>query len=188
MEESAETKHEFCNGQIIDMAGATVDHVGVSTNFIIELGNRLKGKPCNAYGSDLRVRVNESGNYCYPDVTVICGPIEYAHPDRRTTVINPQVVIAVASPSTEARDLGEKFDDYRQIDSLKEYFLVSQDRARVQSFYRQENGVWAFGPSFTDLNQSVIFRTLGLQIPMSDIYAGVTLVTLLPSPPATKEA
>jgi Uma2 family endonuclease len=185
MEEAAETKHEFWNGTIIDMAGSTTDHVSIATNLSSELSIRLKGKPCRAYNSDLRVRINESGNYCYPDVTVICGPVEYAHPDRRTTITNPQVVIEVASPSTEARDLGEKFDDYRQIDSLKEYFLVSQDRARVQSFYRQENRVWAFGPSCTDLNQAVVFRTLGAQIPMSEIYAGVRL---LPLPTTRNEA
>jgi Uma2 family endonuclease len=175
MEEAAETKHEFWNGQIIDMAGATVDHVTVATNFIIELGNRLKGKPCKAYNSDLRVRVKESGNYCYPDVTVVCGPVEYARPDRRTTITNPQVLIEVASPSTEARDIGEKFDDYREITSLQEYFLVSQDRTRVQSFYRQSDGVWAFGPSYTGLNQVVKFRSLAVEIPMTEIYAGVEL-------------
>jgi Uma2 family endonuclease len=114
MEEAAETDHEFWNGQIIDMAGAT-------------------------------------------------------------TITNPQVVIKVGSPSTEARDICEKFDDYRQIPSLQEYFRVSQDRARVQSFYRQSDGVWALGPSYTNLNQSVKFRSLGVEIPLVDIYAGVEL-------------
>jgi len=182
MEEAAETKHEFWNGQIIDMAGATVVHVEISTNLIRHLGNRLQGKPCKPYNSDLRVRINESGHYCYPDVTVVCGPVEYARPDRRTTIVNPQVVIEVASPSSEARDIGEKFDDYRQVPSLQEYFLVSQDRARVQSFYRQSDGVWAFGPSYTDLKQSVKFRSLGIEIPLADIYAGVEL------PPAEKKS
>jgi len=119
--------------------------------------------------------VKESGNCCYPDVTVVCGPVEYARPDRRTTIINPQVVIEVASPSTEARDIGEKFDDYRQIPSLQEYFLVSQDRLRVQGFYRQNDGVWAFGPSYTEVSQSVKFRSLAVEIPMVEIYAGVEL-------------
>jgi Uma2 family endonuclease len=175
MEEAAETKHEFWYGTIIDMAGATVDHVEINANLIRHLGNALQGKHCRAYGSDLRVRINESGNYCYPDLTVVCGPVEYAHPDRRTTIVNPQVIIEVASPSTQTRDLGEKFDDYRQIESLKEYFLVSQNRARVQSLYRQVDGVWAFGPSYTQRNQLIDFRSLGVQIPLADVYAGVEL-------------
>jgi Uma2 family endonuclease len=182
MEEAAETKHEFWNGTIIDMAGATTAHVRICTNLIIGLGNRLDGKPCAPYGSDLRVRVKETGNYCYPDVTVICGPPEYAHPNRLTTVINPQVVLEVASPSTETRDREEKFDDYRLIPSLQEYFLVSQDRSRVQSFYRQDNGVWAFGPSYTESSQSVKFRSLGIEIPVADIYASVQFPPTPPKP------
>jgi len=184
MEEAAETRHEFWNGTIIDMAGSTTEHAAIATNLIVELGSRLKGKPCKPYGSDLRVRVDETGNYCYPDVTVICGPIEYARPDRRTVITNPQVVVEVASPSTEARDIGEKFDDYRQIPSLQEYFMVSQDRPRVQSFYRQSDGVWAFGPSYVAMNQAVKFRTLGFEIPMTEIYAGVEFP---PAPVRTPE-
>jgi Uma2 family endonuclease len=90
----------------------------------------------------------------------------------------------VASPSSEARDIGEKFDDYRQIPSLQEYFLVSQDRARVQSFYRQTDGVWAFGPSYVAMNQAVKFRTLGCEIPLTEIYAGVEFP---PAPVRTPE-
>ena len=133
----------------------------------------MEGKPCRSYNSDLRVRVNESGNYCYPDVTVVCGAVEFARPDRRTTITNPQVVIEVASPSTEAREREDKFDDYRQIESLLEYFLVSQDRIRVQSFFRQENGIWAFGPSYTQASQFVKFRPLDIEISVAEIYAGV---------------
>jgi len=177
MEEEADTKHEFWNGSIIDRVGATVVHVEISTNLTRHLGNRLQGKPCKPYNSDLRVRLNESGHYCYPDVTVVCGPVEYARPDRRTTITNPQVVIEVTSPSTEARNIGEKFDDYRRIPSLQEYFLVSQDRARVQAFYRQSDGVWAFGPSYTELNQTVKFRSLGIEIPLTEIYAGMEFPT-----------
>ena len=178
-EEEAETKHEFWNGTIIDMAGAAFDHVVISTNLTTELSVRLKGRPCRPFNSDLRVRVKESGNYCYPDVTVVCGQVEFAHPDRRTTIVNPQVVIEVASPSTEARDLGVKFDDYRQIPSLQEYFLISQDRPRVQSFYRQSDGVWAFGPSSTQMNQAMKFRSLDIEISLTDVYAGVQLPVLV---------
>ena len=175
MEEAAETKHEFWYGQIIDMVGATTDHVRIATRLSRHIGNRLEGTPCESLSSDLRVRINESGNYCYPDVTVVCGPIKYAHPTRRTTIVNPQVIIEVASPSTAARDRGEKFDDYREIESLREYILVSQDQLRVQTFYRQSDGVWAFGPSYSDLNQAVKFRSLGIEIPLKEIYAGIQL-------------
>ena len=125
------------------MAGSTTDHAQISMNIGAELHLRLKGKPCVAFTSDLRVRVQETGRYCYPDVTVICGPVEYALPNRKTTITNPQVIIEVISPSTETRDRGEKFDDYRRLASLQEYFLVLQDKAHVQSFLPP--GRWGLG-------------------------------------------
>ncbi len=172
-EEAAEIKHEFWSGTIIDMAGSTAEHSAISTNLTTELSIRLKVKSCKAYNSVLRVRIDDIGHYCYPDATVACGPLEYAQPNRRTTITNPTVIIEVASPFTETRDAGEKFDDYRQILSLQEYVLVSQDRARVQSFYRQSDGVWAFGPSYVAMNQAVKFRSLGCEIPLNEIYLGV---------------
>jgi Uma2 family endonuclease len=177
MEEGANTKHEFRNGKIIDMAGATPAHVGIATNLAIEIGVRLKGKSCRIYGTDLRVRVNKSGSYCYPDLTVVCGPLEYARPDQQMTIVNPRIVIEVTSPSTEAIDRGGKFTDYRRIDSLEEYFLVSQERAEVETFYRQPDGVWAIGPTVVGQDQSVKFRSLGIEISLSEIYAGIELPT-----------
>lgn len=175
MEESARTKHEFRHGRMIDMAGATTDHVRIATNLSRQIGNRLEGRPCEAYGSDLRVRINESGSYYYPDVTVVCGSVEYARPDRRTTIINPKVVIEVTSPSTEADDRGDKFNDYRRIGSLQEYVLISQERVQVETFHRQPEGLWVIGPTVTELNQSVKFRSLDIEISLSEIYARVEL-------------
>jgi Uma2 family endonuclease len=183
MEETAKTKHEYRNGRIIDMAGGTVDHAGIGSSILAELAIRLKGKPCRAYGSDLRVRINESGHYCYPDVTVVCGPVEFAWPDRRTTIVNPKLVIEVTSPSSEADDRGDKFNDYRRVESVEEYALVSQTRAQVETFYRQGDGIWAIGPTVSGLNQSVKFRSIGVEIPLADIYAGIEIP---PKPPQNK--
>jgi Uma2 family endonuclease len=155
---TAKTKHEFRDGKIIDMAGGISDHAGIAMNIGGKLRTRQKGTPCKPYGSDLRVRINDLGNYCYPDVTVACGPLEYDRPTTKTTATNPRVIIEVSSPSTAAEDRGDKFNDYRLIASLEEYLLVSQDRARVEIFYRQSDGIWAIGPAAVGLNQSVKFR------------------------------
>ena len=155
--EAAKSKHEFWHGTLIDMAGATTDHVRISSNLIRHLGDKLDGKPCAAYTSDLRGRIKETGDYVYPDVT---------------------------SPSTDLRDRVEKLDDYQRLESLVEYFLVSQDRARVQSFFRQGDGIWAFGPSNVDLSQTAVFRSLGLEIPLADIYAGIEFPAPQPTPAA----
>jgi Uma2 family endonuclease len=185
-EETATTKHEYRDGQVVDMAGSTFDHVAIASNLIGRLMEHLVGKPCKPYGSDLRVRVSESGNYCYPDVTVICGPPSFSHADRRTTVTNPRVIIEVTSGSTESDDRGRKFNDYRRLASLEEYILVAQDRASVETFYRQPNGVWAIGPTFAQTDASVPFRSLSIEIPLAEIYAGVEFPLAAEANPPTK--
>jgi Uma2 family endonuclease len=184
LEESAKTKHEFRHGEIIDMAGGTSDHSLVAANIIIEIGNRLKGSPCKVFGSDLRVRCDEFGHYDYPDATIVCGPLEYHQPEKRTIVTNPRVIIEVTSESSEAYDRGDKFTDYRAIDSVQEYFLVAQDRMQVESFYRQESGIWAFGPRYTRPDESVCFLSLEIKVTLAEIYAGVVLP---PEPPKPAE-
>ena len=157
------------------MAGGTSEHAAIAMNLGIEIGTRLKGGPCKVFGSDLSVRISRSGNYCYPDLMVVCGAIEYAWPDRRTTILNPRVVIEVTSPSSEAGDRCEKFSDYRHLDSLEEYVLVSQERMQLETFHRQPDGLWVIGPTVTDPGQSAKFRSLKIEIPVSDIYAGLEL-------------
>ena len=186
MEQLAETKHEYRDGQIFDMAGGTVEHAGIASNLIRHVGNRLEGKPCKAYGSDLRVRINKSGHYCYADLTIVCGPVELARPGRRTTIVNPQIVIEVTSESTETEDRSDKFTDYRRIDSLQEYILVSQHRVRVETFYRQNDGIWAIGPFFTELNQALKFRSIDVEVSLGEIYAGIEFPKPEPTPSDTE--
>jgi Uma2 family endonuclease len=174
LEEAARTRHEFRGGQIVDMAGGTLEHAGIAASIITELTVRLKGKPCKAYGSDLAVRINSIGNYFYPDVSVLCDPPIYAVPDKRTAVTNPKIVFEVTSRDSEADDRGDKFTDYRWIESLEEYILVSQQRAQVETFYRQGDGIWAIGPTFAGLDASVKLRSVSIEIPLSEIYAGIT--------------
>jgi Uma2 family endonuclease len=183
MEEAAKTRHEFRDGEIVDMAGGTEQHAAIAANLISELHARLKVKPCKPYGSDLRLRIGDSSNYVYPDVMVICGSPEFHRPPSRSTILNPRLVIEVTSASTEADDRGRKFSDYRTIDSLQEYLLVSQDRMEVETFYRQPDGIWAIGPRFTQVGQSVRLRSVEVEIPMAEIYSGIEFI-----PPPPKES
>jgi len=180
MEETSPIKHEFRNGQIVDMARGTEPHSDIAGNLIQHIRNRLKGKPCKAYGSDLRVRISESGDYCYPDVTVVCGNPEFSRPDSRVSVMNPTLVVEVTSPSTEADDRGEKFSQYRSVNSLSEYVLISSVRMQVESFYKQPDGVWAIGPTLTRIDSAVRLRSLEIDLPLADIYAQVVLPAVLP--------
>ena len=132
----AEYKSEYYKGQIYAMAGASLTHVTIVSNFTAELRQALRGGTCVAVSSDLRLRVSFAGLYTYPDVIVICGQVRYAD-DKSHTITNPTVIIEVLSPSTEAHDRGFKFAQYRKIDSLHEYVLVSQSEPRVEKFHRR---------------------------------------------------
>jgi len=162
------------------MAGGTEQHSDIAGNLLAALKDRLKGKPCRVNNSELRVRVSRAGRYCYPDVIVTCQPRVCDQPDRRVTPVNPQVVIEVLSKSTADDDRGDKFRDYIAIDSPQEYVLVAQDRPRVETFHRRaDDGVWTIGPAYEGLDATLPFPSLGVTVPLAEIYAGVDL------PPST---
>jgi Uma2 family endonuclease len=182
IDEASEIKYEFRDGEIIAMSGALFEHVQISSNLNRHLGNRLAGTLCQALNSDLRVRALRNRRYCYPDVTVVCGPPAFDPPDRRVTVVNPRVVFEVLSESTEASDRGEKFTRYRQAESLLEYVLVAQDRPQVEPFYLGTDGVWSIGQVIDGLDGVVHLRSLGIDLPLAEIYERVTFPPLPPEP------
>jgi Uma2 family endonuclease len=125
------------------------------------------------YDSNLRVRIPRTPLYTYPDVSVICGPVQFDPQDpNRTTATNPRLIIEVFSNSTEADDRGEKFRRYLSLESLQEYVLVSQVRPWVETFTRQGDGSWRFataaGPEGT-----VKLDSLEVEVPISEVYVGV---------------
>jgi Uma2 family endonuclease len=143
-EEVSEIKHEYLRGEVYAMAGGTPEHAALQAAVLIELGVALRGRPCQAYGSDLRVRVDSTDLSTYPDITVVCGSLETSIADRQAAT-NPILIVEVLSDSTEGYDRGEKFAHYRRIPSLREYVLVSQHRPRIESYYKTEQGAWMLG-------------------------------------------
>jgi Uma2 family endonuclease len=180
-ERASETRHEYSRGEIFAMAGASESHNLASGNLFVAVQLELRDKPCRAYTHDMRVFAAESRSYVYPDLVVACPPIEFKD-EKRDTLLNPHVVVEVLSPSTESYDRGRKFDFYRQSDSLRQYVLVEQDAPRVMSYIRQSDGVaWLLTP-LEGLNAVLEFPTLGLSVPLSEIYRNVQF-----PPPKTPE-
>jgi Uma2 family endonuclease len=134
-------KHEYVGGDVFAMGGASLTHSGLVANLVGELHALLRGKPCVALPSDLRVRIPSTGAYTYPDVSIVCGRPELED-SARDTLLNPTVLIEVLSPTTEAYDRGKKFEGYRSIASLRDYLLVSSTEILVEHFARQEDGAW----------------------------------------------
>lgn len=172
LERAAERKSEFLAGEMFAMAGANESHNLIATNLSRELSTQLRDRPCWVYGSDMRVKVSATGLYTYPDVTVVCGERQFEDA-RRDTLLNPTVIVEVLSSSTEAYDRGEKFAQYRQLDSLEEYLLVSQDRQRLERYVRQERGLeWLL----TEANSPQAFvhlSAIGCDLALSEVYAKV---------------
>ncbi len=185
MERDSQEKHEYRDGEIVAMAGGTYEHGQVIVNLLGELHVRLKGNPCHVHESNTRVRIARKALYCYPDITVICGPPQFDPLDTgRKTVTNPRLVIEVLSPTTEAYDRGDKFTRYREIESFQEYILVSADRAMVEGYFRQGDGTWLFTVS-AGREATARFRSIGVELPLAEIYAGVEFP---PAPPEESDA
>ena len=139
-ERTSEEKHEFYDGEVFSMTGASLKHNALVANVIRELGNAFRKRPCSAYASDLRVRT-PSELLTYPDVSALCGEPELSD-DGLDTLLNPQLLVEVLSPSTESYDRGKKFLHYRSIPTLKDYVLISQSEVLVEHFSRQEDDSW----------------------------------------------
>ena len=135
-ERKAAFRNEYLNGVIRAMSGASEAHNRITVNMILRLGNLLDDLEYSLYVGDLRVRAGAADAYLYPDVVIVRGPPRFED-DVFDTLLNPAVVIEVLSPSTEARDRGEKFAQYRQLESLHEYILISQERIHVEHYLRQ---------------------------------------------------
>ncbi|MCK6630505.1 MAG: Uma2 family endonuclease [Anaerolineae bacterium] len=171
LEEMAEYRSEYYRGEIFAMAGGSANHNRIAGNIYLELRETLKGKPCEAFITDMRLHVKKNSLYTYPDVMVVCGRIEYVK-GRTDTLTNPVVIIEVLSDSTQAYDRGAKFELYRAIESLQDYVLVDQGRVHVEYFHKLEDGRWLLA-EFNELEAVLRLEGVGVEIPLSLVYQRV---------------
>jgi Uma2 family endonuclease len=167
-ERLSETKSEYLDGGVFPMPGATVNHIQIVSNVTTELSVQLRARPCRALPSDLKVGLQDSRKFFYPDVTVVCGELQY-YDDRRDIILNPNLVVEVLSPSTEAFDRGAKFQAYRTLESLNEYILISQERPLVEQFVRDGDGRWTYRAA-TVLGSSFALPSIECTLSMNAVY------------------
>lgn len=168
LERASQTKHEYYNGEIFAMSGATKEHVLIVTNLVVELGTQLKMGPCTVYSTDLRVRVAPDGLYTYPDVIVVCDEPRFSD-EQDDTLLNPALIIEVLSESTKDYDRGGKFEQYRTIESFVEYLLIAQDRPHVEHHTRQPDGSWLLHET-NSLEDTIQLKSVPCSLRMADIY------------------
>ena len=163
-------KNEYHNGQIVAMSGANRWHNHITLDIAIHLNNQLIESKREVYASQMRVQTSPTVSYLYPDVIVACGEPRFED-DTFDTLLNPIIVIEVLSRSTAAFDRGEKFEYYKQLASLQEYILISQDRVRVESYCRQ--GTRWLHNTFDHLEESLSLASIECEVPLRAIYRRV---------------
>jgi Uma2 family endonuclease len=167
-EKSSDVKHEYDNGYIVAMVGASRSHNLIALTVASEIKQHLKGKPCRTYISDMKVRIQTQGNdlFYYPDVMVSCDeqpPSEYFENE-------PILIVEILSPTTETRDKLEKLAAYSSIQSLKEYFTIAQDKVEINRYFISEGQTLL--TQYQD-GDTVEFASIGMSIKVKDIYADV---------------
>lgn len=173
LERQAEYKSEYVNGEIFAMSGASRKHNLVAGNIVAELNRQLRGKPCEVYPSDMRVKVTATGLYTYPDVVVVWGEPKFED-EYVDTLLNPTLLVEVLSQSTERYDRIAKSSYYRTLDSLAEHLLVAQDEVRLEQYVKQADGQWLLFEC-SSLDKVVELPSISCSLALRDVYDKVSL-------------
>lgn len=171
-EEDAPRKSEYVGGEIRMMSGGTLKHSALAVNVSTQLNIALRERGCLVLSSDAKVRT-ATGSFRYPDVSVVCGDIQF-HEQNETVLTNPLVVVEVLSPSTEVTDRDEKLHEYEAIESLKSYLLVEQRMARIEQYTRMDNGQWIH-QTVQGLESTLAIPALSVTLALAEIYKGINL-------------
>jgi Uma2 family endonuclease len=172
-EKESSEKHEYFHGEVFAMAGAGVIHNKIFSNLFIALGILLKGKPCQPYGSDLRIHIPNNALFTYPDISIICGEIVTSQEDP-DSAIQPTAIFEILSPSTRSYDRGDRFNLYRDIPTLKEYVLVDSEAVGIEVFRLNQNKHWEL-EEYKVQNTMLDIHCVQISLPVHDIYYGTKL-------------
>ena len=163
-EENASLRHEYVNGYVYAMSGPSLAHVRTTSELLVAFKTHLRGKPCEAFATDAKLRISDDVVY-YPDLVVACNREEWAS----HYLCNPKLVIEVLSPSTKHIDRREKALTYRRVASIEEYALLKQDEHELTLHRRSEE--WK-PHVYTGPQAIAEFHSVALSVPLSEIYAG----------------
>lgn len=167
----AETvRSEYMKGKIIGRSGSNLSHNLITGNIVAGLYTRLGKNGCFIFANEMRVSIPSANSYFYPDVGVVCEEPRFED-DVFDILLNPIVVVEVLSPSTEAYDRGDKFAHYRQLESLQEYILVSQDKVRIDHYVRHA-AQWIL-TDFQELDQQLPLTSVQCELSLQEIYESV---------------
>lgn len=165
------TKYEYHNGKIYALAGGTLNHGLISGNMFSKMMSKLESKNsnCMPFNSDVKLHIDASNSYVYPDSMVVCGDFENSEEDENS-IVNPVLIVEVISKSTAEYDRGDKFYLYRQIPTFKEYVLIEQKKHVVDVHFKHENSdLWRI-TRYQGLDKIVKLQSIGIEVSMKEIY------------------
>lgn len=171
LEEQAEYKSEYYNGEIFPMAGGSTNHNRIAVSVCTALDLALEMGNCEVFSSDVRLRVLAHRLYTYPDAMVVCGTPQYLE-NRDDTITNPSVIIEVLSKTTRGYDSNQKFAFYRSIKTFRDYVLIDQDRVHVDYFHKLDTGQWIL-TEYDALDATLRLESIQVEIPIQRIYRRV---------------
>ncbi|MGF1602623.1 MAG: Uma2 family endonuclease [Thermosynechococcaceae cyanobacterium] len=181
-EQDRSTKHEYRQGQVYAMAGASNTHVLIAGNLFSMLRSHIRGRGCRAYISDTKVQIESARTYYYPDVAISCDQRDR---ELKDFLRHPCLIVEVLSETTEAFDRGDKFNDYQNLESLQDYVLVSQTRKRVECFRRNPEGQWVLY-SYNEDDQ-LYLASVDFQCAIADIYEDIDFSAIHQKTPSPVE-
>jgi Uma2 family endonuclease len=173
LEKHADERYEYVDGTIVAMSEASLRHNRIARNLMRAIDARLEGKPCEVLPADMRIKVPRALPYRYADLSIVCGAPIIEDLQGLELLVNPLVIIAILSASTEAYDRGRKFLAYQSLESLQEYVLVAQERPHITHYVRQAGGTW-LRSDLQGLTETLPFHALDCTIPVVEIYRQVT--------------
>jgi len=171
LDKNSEERYEYFNGEVFAIGGSP-NHARICGNAYAELQEKLRGGPCEAFNSEMRIKVPKALPYRYPDASVVCGEQVFDKIDGQQMLVNPVLLVEVLSPSTAVYDLKEKFSGYQSIDSFQEYLLISQDAPHVIQYIKQEKRKW-LRIETEELESEIALASLNATLSLSRIYERV---------------
>src|ERR671932_1365456 len=168
LEEAADYKSEYIDGEIVPMAGGSTNHNQIAGNFYAELSFAFKKLDYRVFMSDVRLWIPQRRIYTYPDVMVVVGEPEY-YKNRTDTITNPRVIIEVLSASTKGYDRSKKFETYRTIPTFEEYLLIDQTRRYIEHFSKTDKKRWSFC-EYDESDDAIALSSVSFEISLADIY------------------
>jgi Uma2 family endonuclease len=179
-EEASTEKYEYHDGEIVAMAGGTGTHSHLSNRIATSVTNAIDtvGKDCTVFNSDLKIYIKKHNKAVYPDLSVVCGTIDYYN-ESETVLSNPILLVEVLSKSTKDYDKGGKFELYRSLPSFKEYMIIYQTIPKVQTWYKESSNLWRLGNA-EGLDQSIELHSIGCTIPLAAIYKNANHLKEIP--------